>query len=134
MDAPVRMRRPWFAIAWFFVWALFQTFAVTMVFVGKWQKPDAFPDEAYCSLIYPDMLFIPLYYAAALLLASRRPVGYVAGLIAGGAMTYVLVYLLALAHFHGTANIIADSSFLICTMISVTELAFALKSRFRWRE
>jgi len=105
-----------------------------MVFVGKWQKPDAFPDEAYFSLIYPDMLFIPLYYAAALLLASRRPVGYVAGLIAGGAMTYVLVYLLALAHFHGTANIIADSSFLICTMISVTELAFALKSRFRWRE
>jgi hypothetical protein len=125
------MRRPWFAIAWFFVWALFQTFAVTMVFVGKWRKPDAFLDESYFSLIYPDMLFIPLYYAAALLLVTRRQVGYVAGLIAGGAMTYVLVYLLALAHLHGTVNVIADSSFLICTVISVTELAFALKGRFQ---
>src|SRR5690242_12854180 len=131
VDAPIQMKRPWFAIAWFLLWALFQTFAVTSVLAGKWQKPEAFPDEAYFSLIYPDMLFIPVYYAAALLLAIRRPVGYVAGLIAAGAMIYVLVYLLALAHLHGTVNVIADSIFLICTLISVTELAFALKGRFQ---
>src|SRR5215470_18421447 len=93
VDAPVQMKRPWFAIVWFSIWALFQTFAVVSVLSGKWQKPDAFPDEAYFSLIYPDMLFIPVYYAAAFLLTTRHPLGYVSGLVAGGAMTYVLVYL-----------------------------------------
>ena len=122
MDAPVQMKRHWFAIVWFSVWALFQTFAVVSVLAGKWQKPDAFPDEAYFSLIYPDMLFIPVYYAAAALLMLRRSLGYVFGLLAGGAMIYVLVYLLALSHLRGAVNVIADSVFLISALISVLQL------------
>ena len=123
MNAAMRVKRPWFTVAWLFVWAMFQTFAVISAIQGKWQKPDAFPDEAYFSLIYPDMLFIPVYYVAVLLLIMRHPLGYVFGLLAGGAMTYVLVYLLALAHLHGTVNVIADTCFLICTLISAFQLA-----------
>jgi hypothetical protein len=124
VDTTVQVKRPWFAIVWFCVWALFQTFAVASVLVGTWRKPDAFPDEAYFSLIFPDMLFIPVYYAAVFLLTLRHPLGRASGLVAGGAMTYVLVYLLALAHFHGRVNVVFDSGFLICTLISLIQLAW----------
>ena len=66
------MDRPWFAIAWFVIWGLFQAYAVTSIFAGTWQKPEKFPEEAYFSLIYPDMFFIPLYLLTAGLLL-RRP-------------------------------------------------------------
>jgi hypothetical protein len=55
------MNRPWFAIVWFMIWGVFQAYAVASIFAGTWQKPEKFPEEAYFSLIYPDMFFIPLY-------------------------------------------------------------------------
>ena len=48
------MTRPWFAIGWFLVWSLFQTFAVVSVLNGTWVQPEAFPTGAvYDSLIRP---------------------------------------------------------------------------------
>jgi hypothetical protein len=130
VNAAVEVKRPWFAIVWFCVWALFQTFAVVIVLLGRWRKPGAFPNDAYFSLIYPDMVFIPVYYGAVLLLTMRHPLGFVFGFLAGGAMTYVFVYLLALAHLHGTVNVIADTCFLICTLISALQLV-RRSSKFR---
>ena len=47
--------RPWFAIFWFTFWGVFQGIAVASVINGTWERPAAFPAEAYESLIYPDM-------------------------------------------------------------------------------
>ena len=132
MHVPTRVKRHWFAIVWFNVWALFQTFAVVSVLAGKWRKPDAFPDEPYFLLIYADMLFIPVYYAAAILLMLRRPFGYVWGLLASGAMIYVLIYLLALSHLRGAVNVTADSVFLLCTLISVLQLVRGLRNLLQY--
>jgi hypothetical protein len=69
------MNRPWFAIVWFMIWGLFQAYAVASIFAGTWQKPENFPEEAYFSLIYPDMFFIPLYLLTAGLLLRRHWLG-----------------------------------------------------------
>jgi hypothetical protein len=51
-----------------------------------------------------------------------------AGLLAAGAMIYVLVYLLALAHLKGTVNVIWDTTFLVCTLIALIQLASGLRT------
>ena len=61
--------RPWFALGWFVTWAVFQAFAVVSMLNGTWERPEAFPAGAvYESLIWPEVFFVPLYVAAAVLL------------------------------------------------------------------
>ena len=106
------MKKCWFAIIWFAIWGIFQAYAVTMVLLGKWKRPEAFPEEAYNSLIWPDMVFIPLYLLTAVLLYMRKKSGEVLGVLSGGAVTYVMVYLFALSGLHGAVNMIFDGAFL----------------------
>jgi hypothetical protein len=120
------MAKPWFAILWFGVWGIFQTYAVLSILTGKWKKPSAFPEEAYHALIYPDMVFIPLYFLTCGLLLLQRQSGYILGFISGGAIMYVLIYLLALAKLKGVANLIADGLFLFLDVIAVTQMAYGV--------
>ena len=73
--------RPWFAILWFAVWGLFQAYAVVSLLAGRWVRPEAFPEGPYNALVYPDVLFIPLYLAAAVLLVLRRQAGMTLSLV-----------------------------------------------------
>ena len=123
------MNRPWFAIVWFMIWGLFQAYAVASIFAGTWQKPAAFPEEAYVSLIYPDMLFIPLYLLTAGLLLRRHWLGSVLAFVAGGGVIYVMIYLLALSGFSGAVNMIADSIFLACTLVSLWQVGYRVSLR-----
>ncbi len=91
---------------------LFQAYAVASVLSGTWQRPEAFPEGAYNALIYPDMVFIPLSLLASILLSLGRPVGRVLAFVSGGGVLYVMVYLLALSGFQGTANLVFDGVFL----------------------
>jgi hypothetical protein len=116
------MNRPWFAIAWFAIWGLFQAYAVSSVFVGTWQRPEAFSEDAYFSLIYPDMFFIPLYLLAAGLLLREHWIGSVVAFAAGGGIVYVMIYLLALSGLSGAGNLIADGTFLVCTLVSLWQV------------
>ena len=109
-------RRPWFAIVWFALWGLFQAFAVASVLAGSWERPPAFPAEAYEALIYPDMVFIPLYFVTAVVLYWRHWLGRVSAFVAGGGIIYAMVYLVALSGFSGAENLIADGIFLACTL------------------
>ena len=118
------MKRPWFAIVWFVIWGLFQAFAVTSVFAGTWEKPPAFPHEAYFSLVYPDMFFIPLYLFAAGLLLRRHWLGSILAFVAGGGIIYVMIYLLALSGLSGAVNLIADGIILMCTLISLWQVGY----------
>lgn len=106
------MKKMRLAIAWFTVWGLFQAYVVTMVLLGKWERPEAFPQEAYNSLIWPDMVFIPLYMLTAVLLYRGKKTGGVLGVFSGGAVTYVMVYLFALSGLQGALNLVFDSLFL----------------------
>jgi len=83
-----------------------------MVILDKWERPEAFPEKAYNSLIWPDMVFIPLYLLSAVLLYMNKKSGEVLGVFSGGAVAYVMVYLLALSGLHGTVNLVFDSVFL----------------------
>ena len=83
-----------------------------MVLLGKWKRPEAFPKEAYNSLIWPDMVFIPMYLLTAFLLQRGKKSGGVLGVFSGGAVTYVMIYLLALSGFHGAVNLGFDGIFL----------------------
>jgi hypothetical protein len=116
------MNRPWFAIVWLGVWGIFQAFAVGSVMAGTWQRPEAFPEEAYLALIYPDMVFIPLYLLAAGLLWRGHRFGVVFALVASGGALYALIYLLALSGFHGGLNLVADSAFLLCTLAALWQV------------
>lgn len=100
------------AVAWFAVWGVFQAYAVTMVLLGRWKRPEAFPEEAYNSLIWPDMVFIPLYLLSSLLLYRGKKSGGVLGVFSGGAVSYVMVYLFALSGLHGVVNTVFDGVFL----------------------
>ena len=115
--------RAWFAIGWFTVWGLFQAFAVASVLAGTWERPPAFPVEAYESLIYADMVFIPLYLLSATLLYRRHWLGYVSAFVAGGGIIYVMLYLFALSGFSGAGNLIADGIFLVCTLGALWQVA-----------
>ncbi len=123
------MTRPWFAIVWFMIWGLFQAYAVASVLAGTWQKPIAFPEEAYVSLIYPDMFFIPLYLLAAGLLLRRHWLGNVLAFVAGGGIVYAMIYLLALSRLSGTANLVADGIFLVCTLLSLWQVGHRVSLR-----
>jgi hypothetical protein len=101
-----------FAIGWFVFWGLFQAYAVTMVFLGSWTRPEAFPEEAYESLVWPDMVFIPMYLLSALLLYMKKRSGGVLGVFSGGAVSYVMVYLFALSGLEGLVNMAFDGVFL----------------------
>ena len=123
------MTRPWFAIGWFTVWGLFQTFAVVSVLNGAWERPDAFPAGVYESLIWPDMFFIPLYMATAALLWRRHWLGNVLAFVAGGGIIYVMIYLLALSRLSGAVNLVADSLFLVCTLLSLWQIGARVHQR-----
>jgi hypothetical protein len=95
---------------------------VASILAGRWQKPQAFPEEAYLSLIYPDMFFIPIYLFVSVLLLRGHWLGSVLAFVAGGGIIYVMIYLLALAGFSGAVNIIADGLFLACTVVSLWQV------------
>ncbi len=117
------MPRPWFAIGWFLTWSLFQALAVISVLRGTWVAPAAFPDGAvYDALIWPEVFFVPLYVAAAVLLWRRHWLGSVLAFVAGGGIIYVMIYLLALAGLSGTVNLFADTLFLGCTLVSLWQV------------
>ena len=123
------MSRPWFAIVWFAVWGTFQAFAVLSVLNGTWERPEAFPAGVYESLIYPDAVFIPLYWLAAVLLLIRHWLGPVLAFVAGGGIIYVMIYLLALSGFSGAGNLIADGLFLACTLVALWQVGFRTRPR-----
>ena len=118
--------RCWYSIIWFLSWGVFQAYAVTALLIGSWRRPDVFPAEAYRALIFPDLLFVPIYMLSAVLLYLRSPAGVVFGLLAGGAVTYVMVYLLALARFSGAENLAADGLFLLLNVVAVIQLSRTL--------
>ncbi len=119
----MKQKKPWLSIIWFGVWGLFQLFAVFSVISGTWTRPDAFPEEAYNSLIYPDMFFIPFYLATSVLLFRNSSLGKIFGLVAGGAVIYVMIYLLALSGLKGTENLIFDSLFIIINLLALIQIA-----------
>lgn len=86
------------------------------------ERPPAFPQEAYESLIYPDMFFIPLYLLTATMLYRRHWLGSVSAFVAGGGIIYVMIYLLALG-FSGIDNVIMDGIFLVCTLVSLWQVS-----------
>lgn len=116
-------KKPWIAIIWFAFWGIFQAYAVFSVFTGSWERPEAFPEEAYNALIYPDIFFIPLYFCSSILLIFRKYLGYILGLISGGAVVYVMLYLLALSGFKGFENLIFDILFLIINIFALVQVA-----------
>jgi len=116
------MTKPWIAIVWFALWGLFQTYAVASVLSGTWERPEAFPEGAYNALIYPDIVFIPLYLLASVLLFLGKPFGRVLAFVAGGGVLYVMVYLLALARFQGTANLVLDGLFLLVNAAALVQV------------
>src|SRR3989304_9477143 len=117
------MKRPWFAIIWFAVWGLFQAYAVFSVIAGSWKRPEAFLEEAYYGLILPDMFFIPLYLSASVLLILNHRLGYICGLLSGGAVIYIMIYLFALSNLKGLENLIFDGIFLVVDVIAVLQIA-----------
>tara|TARA_B100000315_G_C14340212_1_gene479218 strand:+ start:61 stop:309 length:249 start_codon:yes stop_codon:yes gene_type:complete len=77
MNETIKNKKPWIAITWFAIWGIFQAYALSSVITGSWQKPEAFPEEAYNALIYPDLLFIPLYLMTSYLLFREHKLGSV---------------------------------------------------------
>ena len=121
--------RPWFAIGWFLIWGLFQTFAVVSVLDGTWERPAAFPAGVYETLIWPDMFFVPLYVATAALLWRRHWLGNVLAFVAGGGIIYVMIYLLALSGLSGAVNVVADGLFLDITHVSLWQVGVRARRR-----
>lgn len=120
------LTRPWFAIIWFALWGIFQGYAVGSVLAGSWERPEAFPKEAYESLIYPDIFFIPLYLLTSGLLLARHRLGVICGLVAGGGIVYAMIYLFALSGLKGTVNLVADGVFLACTLVALWQLSMKI--------
>jgi hypothetical protein len=123
--------KPWIAITWFAVWGSFQFYAVISFLAGTWTRPEAFPEEAYNALVYPDIFFIPLYFSAAVLLFRVHYLGKTIGLMAGGAMVYVMIYLLALSGFKGAINLSFDSAFLTANVFALLQLVKMDRDRQR---
>jgi len=121
-DNTIKRRKPWVAIIWFAVWGSFQLYAVVSFIAGTWTRPEAFPEEAYNALVYPDLFFIPLYFSAAVLLFQVHYHGKIIGLIAGGAVVYVMIYLLALSGLKGAVNLLFDSAFLTANVFALLQI------------
>lgn len=122
VEALPSAQKPWIAIVWFAVWGVFQSFAIVAIINGTWKRPAAFPPGVYESLIYPDTVFVPLYFLSAILLYRRHPLGRTAGLVAGGGIVYVMIYLLALSGFSGAVNLSADAVFLALTVAALWQI------------
>ena len=90
-----------------------------------------YPLSSVVGLIYPDITFIPLYLWSALLLCFGHAWGYLLGLIAGGAVLYVMVYLLALARLTGPTNLMADGLFLMINTLAVVQLVTRLSAKLK---
>jgi hypothetical protein len=114
--------RPWFAICWLTVWGLFQAFAVLSILNGTWERPPAFPSGVYEALIYPDLVFVPLYLGSAWLMYRRHRLGPPLALVACGGIVYVMIYLVALSHLAGAVNLVADVVFLAFAVASVWQV------------
>src|SRR5206468_775888 len=93
------MKRPWLAIDWFMIWGLFQTFAVA-VLNGSWKRPSLHRGALQRPGI-PRRRLHTLYFMTALLGFKGHWFGPLLGLFCGGAVVYVMIYLLALAKFRG---------------------------------
>ena len=72
--------------------------------------------------MYPDMFFIPIYFLTAYLLFKQSRFGKILGLIAGGAMIYALIYLLALSKLKGAINLFFDSIFLAMNILAMFQI------------
>lgn len=118
----MRTSRPWFAIIWFALWGIFQAYAVFSVMNGSWKRPAAFPKEAYTSLIYPDLFFIPAYLLTSFLLFRGHRMGNILGFITGGGVIYAMIYLFALSGLKGVENLIFDGLFLCVNTIAMIQL------------
>lgn len=92
------------------------------VWTGEWERPEAFSEDAYVALIDPDMVAIPVYFAASVLLFLRKPAGVPLGLVTGGAVSYAMIYLLALSGFRGLPTLVADGVFLALTVGAILQL------------
>ena len=119
--------RPWLAIGWFLACGVFQAFAVVSVLNGTWERPEAFPAGVYEALIWPDMLFVPLYVSTAALLWTRHWLGGVLAFAAGGGIVYAMLYLLALSRLSGAVNVVADGLFLVITLAALWQVATRVK-------
>ncbi len=119
----------WIPIIWFAAFGIFQAYVIISVINGSWQRPEAFPVEAYYALMYPDIFIIPFYFLTSILLYRNHYLGSIFGLLTGGAVIYVMIYLLALADFKGTINITFDGIFLIVNTVAVFQIFKNLKSR-----
>ena len=95
---------------------------VGSVINGNWQRPEAFPEEAYNALIYPDLVFIPLYFLASIGLFLRKPLGTVLAGVAGGGVLYVMIYLLALSKLQGWENLLFDGLFLAVNGVALVQI------------
>jgi hypothetical protein len=124
-----KKHKPYFAIIWFLAWGIFQAYVVYAVINSTWNRPKAFPEEAYNTLMYPDMFFIPIYFLTAYLLFRQKQIGEVLGLLAGGAMIYALVYLLALSKLNGAINLCFDSLFLLLNILAVLQIVKFAKNK-----
>ena len=67
--------------------------------------------------------------AAAALLWRRHWLGSVLAFVAGGGIIYVMIYLLALSELSGTVNLVADSLFLGCTLVSLWQVGVQTRQR-----
>ena len=65
---------------------------------------------------------MPLYFLSAILLYRRHPLDRTAGLVAGGGIVYVMIYLLALSGFRGAVNLSADALFLTLTVAALWQI------------
>jgi hypothetical protein len=104
------------------VWGLFQAFAVLSILKGTWKRPPAFPSGVYEALIYPDLVFVPLYLGSAWLMYKRHRLGPPLALVACGGIIYVMIYLVALSHLGGAVNLVADVVFLAFAVASVWQV------------
>jgi hypothetical protein len=118
----MKSKIPKIAVGWLIFWGTFQVYVLSSIFSGSWEKPLDFPEAAYYALVYPDLVFIPLYFLAAILLVKIKPLGVFLGIFTLGAVSYVMVYLLALSRLHGVLNVTADSLFLLMSLVSIWDL------------
>jgi hypothetical protein len=125
--------RLWLAIIWFAVWGIFQAYAIISILNGNWKRPEAFQVEAYNALVYPDIFIIPFYFLTSVLLYRSHYLGNVFGLLSGGAVIYIMIYLLALADFKGVINITFDSLFLTVNTLAVFQIIRDIKSKINNR-